>query len=398
MIITPEYLLHNLMLFGRVLRGVGFDVNPGRMIDLAEALKHIQIRRKLDFYHSLRCLLAHSREEIFMFDQVFDLFWRNNQDRSKFGQRSQRDESGMDGQLVESQLSNQERERIVDSHDSFDKTGPRTRIAQTYSASEQLRLKDFSDLSEEEIQEILKMISRLTLQLGKRRTSRYKSGNGDRIDMRRTLRMNLRYGEQVLKLAYRRPKYKPRPLVIIADISGSMERYTRLLLHFTYGLAVGLHQQVETFVFGTRLTRVTRHMKGRSVERALYEVSQNVEDWSGGTRIGEVLKEFNFVWGRRVLRRGAVVILISDGWDRGTPDLLRTEMARLQRNCFRLVWLNPLLGSPGYEPLTIGMKTALPFVDEFLPVHNLASLEDLLGQLGRVGVCRPVRKNGLVSA
>ena len=152
-------------------------------------------------------------------------------------------------------------------------------------------------------------------------------------------------------------------------------------MHFIYGLAHSLNQPVEAFVFSTRLTRITRQLKNRVIDRALGDVSQVVLDWAGGTRTGESLKDFNFIWGRRVLGRGAVVLIISDGWDRGDMDLLRREMSRLQRSCYRLIWLNPLLGSPVYEPLTRGMQTALPFTDDFLPVHNLASLEDLAGHL-----------------
>jgi uncharacterized protein with von Willebrand factor type A (vWA) domain len=181
-------------------------------------------------------------------------------------------------------------------------------------------------------------------------------------------------------------------LIIIADISGSMERYTRLLLHFIYSLTTGLDQPVESFVFSTRLTRITRQLRDRNVDRALREVSAAVPDWSGGTRIGEALKAFNFDWGRRVLGQGAVVLLISDGWDRGDADLLRTEMARLQRTCRRLIWLNPLLGSPQYEPLTRGMQAALPYLDDFLPVHNLASLEDLARRLSALDQRPPARR------
>jgi uncharacterized protein with von Willebrand factor type A (vWA) domain len=171
-----------------------------------------------------------------------------------------------------------------------------------------------------------------------------------------------------------------------------MERYTRLLLRFLYALAGGLEQHVEAFVFSTRMTRITRQLRARDAERALRDVSRSVPDWSGGTRIGEALKTFNFVWGRRVLGRGAVVLLISDGWDRGDIELLHREMDRLQRSCHRLIWLNPLLGSPNYEPLTRGMQTALPFVDDFLPVHNLASLEDLAAHLARLDNRRAARR------
>jgi uncharacterized protein with von Willebrand factor type A (vWA) domain len=174
---------------------------------------------------------------------------------------------------------------------------------------------------------------------------------------------------------------KPRPLIVIADISGSMERYTRLLLHFIYGMKSTLTQPVEAFVFSTRLTRITRPLQIRDLDLALKNVGKVVNDWAGGTRIGESLKTFNFEWGRRVLGRGAVVLIISDGWDRGDIELLRHEMARLKRNCYRLIWLNPLLGAVDYEPLTRGIQAALPNIDNFLPVHNLASLEDLANRL-----------------
>ena len=175
-----------------------------------------------------------------------------------------------------------------------------------------------------------------------------------------------------------------------------MERYSRLLLHFIYSLAKGLEQEVEAFVFSTHLTRISRQLRGREIDRALEEVSREVSDWSGGTRIGDALKTFNFSWGRRVLGRGAVVLLISDGWDRGDPDLLKQEIGRLQRSCHRLVWLNPLLGSAQYEPLTRGMQASLPYIDDFLPVHNLASLEDLAAHLQNLTAeKRPSRRQQL---
>ena len=380
------------MLFGRILRGLGIDVNPGRMIDLVGALQRIEIKQRTDFRYAMRGLLVHSKEEILVFDKAFDLFWQEHDNSYRFWHTAQERAADTYKEILESQGSDRVGAAKTAVKESLGETNPGMAVAQSYSAREELREKDFSDLSSDEIREIREMLTSLSLQLGERKTRRHELGNGVGIDMRRTLRTNLVYGGHVLKLRYRKPKYRPRSLVIIADISGSMEPYTRLLLHFVYCMAVGLEQRVESFVFGTRLTRVTRHMEARNVEASLLSVSQMVEDWSGGTRIGEVLKSFNYVWGRRVLRRGAVVILISDGWDRGTPELLRTEIDRLQRSCFRLVWLNPLLGLPGYEPLNIGMQTALPYVDDFLPVHNLASLEDLVGHLARVGVCRPVRK------
>jgi uncharacterized protein with von Willebrand factor type A (vWA) domain len=182
-----------------------------------------------------------------------------------------------------------------------------------------------------------------------------------------------------------------RPLILICDISGSMDRYARLLLRFVHALGQGL-EATEVFVFGTRLTRITRELRQRDVDEAITDVVKSVEDWSGGTRIGEAIKTFNYKWSRRVLRSGATVVIISDGWDRGDPELLATEMARLQRSCRRLIWLNPLLGAPGYQPLTQGMRAALPFVDEFLPIHNLHSLQALAELLSRVEDRPPLRR------
>ena len=204
------------------------------------------------------------------------------------------------------------------------------------------------------------------------------------LDMRRTLRQNLRYGCEPLTLAWRGPKLKRRPLVVICDVSGSMEHYSRLLLKFVYVLGNCL-DKVEAFVFSTRLTRITRQFQCGDVDASLDQVAASIQDWGGGTRLGEALKTFNCDWGRRLLSRGAVVLLVSDGLDRGDIDLLEREIQRLQLCCLRLIWLNPLLGSTDYRPLARGMRAALPYVDDFLPVHNLASLEHLGRVLERLG-------------
>jgi uncharacterized protein with von Willebrand factor type A (vWA) domain len=233
------------------------------------------------------------------------------------------------------------------------------------------------------------MMANLTWDLGKRRTRRRAPGKSGPLDLRRTMRQSLKYGGEFLELAHRSPKDKPRSLVLICDVSGSMERYTRMLLQFIHTLAGGVgangFDKLEAFLFATQLTRITRHLKYRSIDQAIDEVSKSVPDWAGGTRIGDAVKTFNYQWLRRVLRGQAVVLIISDGWDRGDPELLAKETSRLQRSCHRLVWLNPLLGSPSYQPLTQGMKAALPFVDDFLPVHNLDSLESLAQHLSSLG-------------
>ncbi len=389
-------LLHNLILFGRVLRGLGLDVSPERILDLVRGLEYIEIGRKSDFYHAARSLLVHRREDLPLFDAAFELFWRKPAEgwttldlralgerrryrRPTFTPRPPQDARTASSREGKGKLKSEDRSTVLEA-------------TLTYSPREVLQHKDFAELTGEELQAVEQLISQLDWRLGEKRRRRQQPGKGQHIDLRHTLRDSLRYGGEVFVWGRRRHGFRPRTLVVIADISGSMERYTRLLLHFIYGLGQGLTQLVEAFVFSTRLTRITRQLHGRDLERALREVSRSVPDWSGGTRIGEALRSFNYNWARRVLGRGAVVLLISDGWDRGDVQLLHREMARLQRSCFRLIWLNPLLGSPEYEPLARGMQAALPYVDDFLPVHNLASLDSLAEHLGQIGDRRPFRR------
>ncbi len=378
-------LINNLILFGRLLRQLGLDVNPGRMLDAVAALRHVDIGRRSDFYYTLQTLLVTRHDDLELFHQAFELFWR------------QRLNAGIEIDLaaliarhaqprrpvVAPGLPGQEAAEST-GEDDADAAEEVLEITRTYSDQERLRHKEFATLNPEELANIRRLMARLIWRLGERRTRRMRTGRGRRLDLRRSLRRSFRYGGEPLELARLANRLRPRSLVILADISGSMERYTRLLIHFLYSLAEGLDQRVEVFVFSTRLTRITRQLRGRDVDRALSDVAGAVPDWSGGTRIGEAIKTFNFDWGRRVLRGGAIGLVISDGWDRGDPALLRREMARLHRTCHRLIWLNPLLGSPDYEPLTRGIMAALPHVDDFLPVHNLASLEDLASHLAQL--------------
>lgn len=379
-------LLHNILLFGRVLRGLGLDINPSRMLDLCDALAYVQIGRKADFYYTARSLLCHRLEDLPRFDQAFQLFWRKPQEGWEVNLSQLLAPKLRRKPLVKAPPLKAPEAEDDNANENAKEAPPIVEVTMTYSSAEILRHKDFAEMTADELQEIKQVMTHMVWQLGLRRTRRLRPGSGHRLDFRRTIRYNMRYGGELLRWAEREPKYKPRPLVILADISGSMERYTRLLLHFIYSLTFGLDQPVESFVFGTHLTRITRALRHKDIDRALKEVGQTVNDWSGGTRIGDCLKHFNFDWGRRVLGRGAVVLMISDGWDRGEPELLSHEMVRLKRNCHRLVWLNPLLGSADYEPLTRGMQAALPHVHDFLPVHNLVSLEDLAIRLAKLKV------------
>jgi uncharacterized protein with von Willebrand factor type A (vWA) domain len=252
-------------------------------------------------------------------------------------------------------------------------------------------------LTEAEMAEVRRLIRLMRLPAGLTRSRRARAGGHDRLDIRRLLRRSLRFGGELLVFSWKSPTLRPRPLVLLCDISGSMERYTRLLLNFTYALK-SASTRVEAFVFATRLTRITRLLRSHDVDAALNRVMASVDDWSGGTRIGEAIETFNRRYARRVLSHGATVAIISDGWDRGDAAQMRQAIARLQRSCHRLIWMNPLMGAPGYEPLTLGLQAALPFVDDFLPAHNLANLEALGVLLLETANRRPVRRQTLLTA
>jgi uncharacterized protein with von Willebrand factor type A (vWA) domain len=388
-------LLGNLLRFGSVLRGLGLDAGPARMIGVARALEHVSIGNKSDFHDAARSLLVRRREDLAIFDRAFDAFWRKP--------------SGGETPLDLRALGEQRRWRRPafappepqEASRAADAPGPdppAPAVVLTYSPAEALRHKDFGQLTGEELTAVRASIAGLAWRLAVRRTRRTRPGHGRLPDLRRTLRRALASGGEVVIWARRERKTRPRPLVVLADISGSMERYTRLVVLFLYALAEGLDQSVEVFAFGTRLTRITKELAGRDAEQALARAARAVPDWSGGTRIGESLKAFNYRWARRVLSRGAAVIVISDGWDRGEPQLLAREMARLQRSAHRVIWLNPLLGAPRYEPLARGIRAALPFVDDFLPVHNLASLEDLARRLEALPRARAARRQAPAAA
>jgi uncharacterized protein with von Willebrand factor type A (vWA) domain len=376
--------LYNLLLFGRILRRLGLDINPGRMMDLVSALDHIEIGRKSDFYYAARTLLVHEREDLALFDEAFELFWRKPAESWQVDWQGLTRRRKPSGPVITHPPLKEAAPQTVDSASSSTEPMTVVEVTRTYSDRELLRHKNFAEMDVEESEAIKRLMANLLWRVSERRTRRLRPGKGHLMDLRRTLRRSLRSEGEIFRWSYREPKLKPRPLVVIADISGSMERYTRLLLHFIYGMKAALSQPVEAFVFSTRLTRITRPLQIRDLDLSLQNVGQLVNDWAGGTRIGESLKTFNFEWGRRVLGRGAVVLVISDGWDRGDTELLRREMARLKRNCHRLIWLNPLLGAPDYEPLTRGIQAALPHIDDFLPVHNLASLEDLASRLAEL--------------
>lgn len=370
-------LFKNLIRFGRLLHAAGLGVPAGRMIDVASALDYIDIGHRTDFYFALRGLLVHRRQDLPVFDEMFRAFWREPRQRPPNNLRAMgRQRSLGRPEVVLTGTAPDDEARDLP---ETDRVRPAQITATSYSAQDALRAKDFAEFTDDELREARRIVAAMRWDLGRRRTWRRRRNEGSEPDLRRVARENIRYGGEPLRVPTRGRTSKPRPLVIIADVSGSMERYARMLLHFIYSVAEG-ERRVEAFVFATRFTRITGEIARHGVRDAPM-VARHVPDWGGGTRIGDAVRTFNVQWARRVVSRGAIVLLISDGWDRGDPDMLGREMARLQRSCRRLIWLNPLLGAPGYQPLTRGMQAALRFVDDFLPAHNLTSLEALAAHL-----------------
>ena len=371
--------LDNLLIFGRVLRRAGVDVQPGRLLDVIEALRHVDLSSRDEVHHASRALLVHRREQLLIFDRVFAAFWREHH-RGEVEQVEQSDNSpdsagARKDILLLDELGLDSPVEDADSQSSRPQHG-----LKTWSDVGGIADKDFGALTGDELAEAGKALSLLEWTPGERRTRRWVRGRGARIDLRRAIGDSLRTGGEVVNLPRRRRRTHPRPLVLLCDVSGSMERYSRMLLLFAHALTVR-HHRVEAFLFSTRLTRITRQLRVRRPDEALEAVAQSVPDWSGGTRIGGAVREFHQRWGRRALNGGPVVLLVSDGWDRGDPEELRAQIARLQRRCHRLIWLNPLIGTADYAPLTRGLQAALPFVDDFLPSRTVSNLADLAKHL-----------------
>jgi uncharacterized protein with von Willebrand factor type A (vWA) domain len=377
-------LVANLMHFGRTLRAAGLPVGPGKVIDAVEAVRSVGITDRHDFYWTLHAVFVNRPEQRLIFDQAFHIFWRNPDLLKKMLALilpEIRVEAEADrGTEVARRLA----EALHPNRDqgAADPEEVETEIdaVMTFSDREQLRRMDFEKMSLEELARAKAAIARLRLPIEDVATRRFAPDrHGRRADLRATLRAALRSGG-LIELKRKSPRRRPPPLVVLCDISGSMSRYSRIVLHFMHTVTND-RDRVSSLVFGTRLTNITRYLRHRDVDLALERVGEAVEDWSGGTRIGHAIAEFNRLWSRRLLGQGAIVLLISDGLDRDAGVGLAREMDRLHRSCRRLVWLNPLLRYEGFEPKSLGMRAMLPHVDEFRPVHNLESLEALIATL-----------------
>lgn len=375
------YLSENIVHFARALRRAGVPVGPDRVLDALRALTLTGISRRDDFYWTLAALFLNRREHFEMFDQAFGLFWRHREliESIRPGPEeadATADDSTIPGQRVAEALGLTREVDLLEQAEP-DETGTAA------SHAEQLRLKDFDSMSSAELAEAKRLIAKLRLPIAQIRTRRlFPSAHGRLIDMRATLRSSLRGSTDIIPLARRTFRKRHPPLVVLCDISGSMSRYSRMFLHFMHAITND-RDRVHTFVFGTRLSNVTRYLRHRDVDIALGEVSRAVSDWSGGTRIGATISEFNLRWSRRVLGQNAVVLLISDGLDRDGGAQLNESMDRLRKSSRRLIWLNPLLRFDGFQPIATGVRIMLEHVDDFLPAHNVDSLAELTEALAR---------------
>lgn len=377
-----HHFLRNILTFSNLLRQAGLPVSPEQTMNFTEALTLVDIGDKSQVYFAARGFLVSRKEHLELFEILFNRFWNRLADSG--GSRGQKAPIAP----RHTPRTNKNPQPLSMLASRARKTDPEIEVADksgTFSAAEVLQRKRFSEMSPEELDNVKQLILEIDWQLGLRRTHRYTADpGGNKLHLRRVLRSAAKHQGVIWNLHWQKRKIKQRPIVLIADISGSMEQYTRLLLQFFFSVSQSF-QNVESFVFGTRLTRLTAQLKLRNIDRAIEQAGSEVVDWSGGTRIGESLKSFNRKWGRRVLHRGAVVVLISDGWERGDVSLLKKEMHALKRRCYRLIWLNPLLGNEGYQPRVAGMAAAMPFIDDFLPIHNLQSLRALSDHLGKLG-------------
>ncbi|GMU73508.1 MAG: VWA domain-containing protein [Burkholderiales bacterium] len=374
--------------FVRVLRATGVPVGPAKTIDALAAAEAVGLENRSDFREALASVLCSRREHLDLFEQAFELFWRNPKLLEKMAAALLPQVQGRTGEeqappdvparLAEALAPPREDApaRAGDDEVTLD-------AAFTFSPREVLQHHDFATMTAGELGQVRRMIARLRLPLPEVALRRMRRDDrGRRVDLRATLRRMAGAAGRAAPLAFRARRRAPPPLVVLCDISGSMDRYSRMMLHFLHAITNDRHR-VHVLLFGTRLTNVTRHLKHRDVDVALARVAASVEDWAGGTRIGASLAEFNRRWSRRLLGQNAVVLLISDGLDAEAGTGLDAEMERLAKSCRRLVWLNPLLRYADFEARPAGIRAMLPWVDDFLPVHNLASLEALAETLTR---------------
>jgi uncharacterized protein len=381
-------LLPRLGAFARLLHDAGLEAGPRRLTDATRALTFVDLMKETDFRNALRTVFVSRKEDLPTFEAAFDIFWAPPDPRAAAGVIPGRTRPlPLSPERSKAWANALGLNRSQMNRDQDAKTVPAS--SSGYSAEELLRHKDFDSMTWQEIEQVRRLLEAAPWRVAERKTRRLRSARSGRIDLRRSARHAIRSSGELVRLFRRKPRMRRRPIVLVCDVSGSMERYSRLLMIFAH--AIARREDLEAFVFSTRLTRITRLLRQRDIDRALESVSKGVRDFSGGTRIGDALADFNRHWARRVLGHGAVVIIVSDGWDRGDPAQLAAELVHLRRSAHRLIWLNPLLGSEGYQPLTRGMAAALPYCDDFLAAHNVQALDDLGRMLAKLD-SRPARR------
>jgi uncharacterized protein with von Willebrand factor type A (vWA) domain len=366
-----DAIVGHVVTFGRVLREAGLEIGPGRVTDALRALDSVDLARRDDVYFSLRQTLVSRHDELSVFDRAFEAWFLRTPVL-----RPERLRPPEQVLQVVQPFAEGAHEDGDDADDEPLELGA--------SGDELLRDKDFAELSEDELRRVRDLVARIARTRPLRRSRRMRRDPlGEGMDVRAMIRRSLRTGGDPIERPLRARKQVPRRLVLLCDVSGSMDAYARVLLLFLHA-AVGTGRGVEAFAFGTRLSRLTPDLRTRDPLDALARCTQAVVDWGSGTRIGASLREFNAVYGRRAMSRGAIVVIVSDGWEREDPALVGREMARLARAAYAVIWVNPLKGNPDYQPLAGGMRAALPFVDRFLAGHNLRSLEELATVLAGV--------------
>jgi uncharacterized protein with von Willebrand factor type A (vWA) domain len=378
------------MHFSRLLRAAGLRVGPDRVIDAVKALQIAGAEHRDDWYWTMSAVLISKEEQRPIFDQAFQIFWRDPKMAERMMQLLMPKSQGM------AKPGEQQSQRLTDAlyNRKRDDAAKEQRVEMearlTFSSREVLQHMDFDTMSAAELAEAKKMISELRLPLPEVRTRRfYPHRGGGRVDLRSSLKESLREGGDIIPLVYSARRELHPPLVVLCDISGSMNPYARMFLHFLHAITND-RDRVSVFVFGTRLTNITRQLRHRDVDVAMAKVADAIKDWSGGTRIGASLREFNFKWARRTLGQNACVLLVSDGLDREAGEGLGEEMERLAMSSRYVVWLNPLLRYEKFEARPAGVRAMLPHVDLFLPVHNLKSLVDLARTISKPN---PMKEN-----
>ena len=374
-----RHLLHQIVRFSQSLHDAGVPVNPSNLIDLCRSMSFVDVSRKADFYATMRAMLISSQKDMDVFNQIFREFWHqpealSNVLKDSAEEAEQEESAGQKKKLKES----------VEAAPVEEERGPHGDTDQAllgYSPDEALMKKDFENMSDQEIEQARRLVAVLVEMLANYESRRRMvSKKGKELNLRKMLRQNALYAQDGMKLLYRKKRIKKIKLMLFCDVSGSMEKYSRFLIQFIYAMRQQL-ASLEVAVFSTRMTVITDYLRKQTVEQSLQEVATHVKDWGGGTDIGNCLRQFNDRFAHEMIHNHTVAIILSDGWDRGEAGLMREEMQRLHDRVHRLLWLNPLLGDVNYQPLCKGIQTALPFIDRFLPAHNLESFAQLIRHL-----------------